>query len=158
MSETDDDTVFEALVTRAKLGSTGFQVGKTKDGERLATSLGCTIGGYAGSQRVANVNEALAIRIAARRINTYATYVIAVIVEDDGTYFYGQVQTKLAIKSFIAAGWSVLREMRGAHGKYKTLLLGAEVGDTRAELKALDAKYPPTDCRKKARAASKKVG
>lgn len=118
----------------------GFVTEKAEDGTNLANGLGCTLAGCGNIRYSVNsIYDALAIRLAAKIKQGYATYVIAAVV-DSSVYDYNGSQV---VKFMFDAGWNKLATMPGAHGSYKTFLMGALTASTRSELMKMWKKERP---------------
>lgn len=127
--------VTDELINTMMRGISGYVTSKADDGTNLATSLGCTMMGFTGCYNITSPEAAMAIRIAAKRKNQHAVFVILNLANVGDSYRYGSDDAE-KLPHLFAAGWKVLAKMPGAHStsnptgtatssKYESYLMGA---------------------------------
>ncbi len=135
-------------ITRMSRGISGFVTPYAQDPKEgtLCYGMGCTIMGFVGTYNITSVEDALAIRLAAKQKNGYATYVILNLAypKHDMCEFRGGNGPEI-LSNLLAAGWKVNAVMRGAHpgesdksykgvGNYESYLMGAATAENEDKL------------------------
>ena len=137
-------------ITKMARGISGYSNHNAEDRSgNMATGLGCTMCGFTGTSNISSLEDALAIRLAARTKNPHAVYVILNLARVGDTEYYKRDEEILGL--LIAAGWKALEIMPGAHSgsnphatqswsssnEYTSYLMGARAASDKQHLEEM---------------------
>lgn len=142
LEEKKEPQISTDVITKMARGISGYyRQAEDPKGANLADGLGCTLSGYTGVTQITSVEDALAIRLAARKKTEHSMYVICNL---------GRMERdKKQLGYLLGAGWKILQKMPGAHSKdnptatlpsysnaesYESCLMGARTAKTEEEL------------------------